>query len=1624
MGVEGFLASEDERAARQLVEQADVILDATDDEVPVHFAARLFGRAVAEDVRLYSAHELAELARAAFAHLKRRTTRGADIRVFLPEPADGERLGEVTVIEILNDDMPFLLDSAMAELNAQGLVASLVVHPILKVERDAAGTLHGLADTDAGPADRAQDARARRESLIHIHVARIEDEGRRETIAAALGEVMREVRSAVDAWQPMMRQVTQAVEELRAAPGPADEVSEAVAFLEWLLAGNFTFLGCRHYDIAVPAGERADLGSFVRRMDDALGLLADSEFRLFRRPADPEGVSVDLSDVLGEPSPLIVTKSRTLSRVHRRAWMDVVVVKRYDEAGRIVGGLCIAGLFTVTAYTSSARTIPLLRRKVADVLARAGFAPESHSGRALVKVLESYPRDDLFQVDPPTLYHFALAILQLDEHPRVRVLSLRERFDRFVSVLVFVPRDRYDSSVRERIGAYLAASYGGRLTSFRPLFMEGPLTRVHFNIERMSEQAPDVPRAELEAQVSAIIRTWDDGLSRAIGLVYPPDQAAALRLRYASAFPAGYQDGYPPEGALADMRLIERLGDAKPVAVDFHRPPGLDRPDRSRVALKVLSYKVPRPLSERVPLLEAMGFVVVDERTFTVKPAGGAPVYVHDMVLGRRGEGEIALDVLESRLHACLMAVLTGTAESDGFNALVLNAGLGWRDVALIRTLARYLRQVGVPYSQDYLWATLNAHPAIAEKLVALFHARFELGPDEGRAERQATIRAEIETALADVQSLDEDRMLRRFANLIEAALRTNFFQNGPDGHPKGAIAVKFASGEVEGLPLPHPLFEIFVYSPRVEGVHLRFGRVARGGLRWSDRPQDFRTEVLGLVKAQQVKNAVIVPVGAKGGFVPKQLPAGPREAIQAEGIEAYKLFVGSLLDLTDDIEGAEIVHPSEVVRHDADDPYLVVAADKGTATFSDIANGLSQARGFWLDDAFASGGSVGYDHKGMGITARGAWEAVKRHFREMDVDIRVTPFTVVGVGDMSGDVFGNGMLLEDTIKLVAAFDHRDIFLDPNPDPVASLAERRRLFNLPRSSWQDYDKALISEGGGVFSRAAKSIPLSPQVRAALGFDKASASPAEVMSAILRAPADLLWFGGIGTYIRWSGETDAQVGDRANDAIRIAATEVRAKVIGEGANLGVTQRGRIEAARRGVRLNTDAIDNSAGVNTSDVEVNIKIALGKPYRDGRLDAEARAALLAGMTDEVAVLVLRNNYLQTLALSLAERRALDELGFHQRLMANLESRGLLDRAVEFLPSDVELTERRGRGEALTRPELAVLLAYAKLTAHSDLLDSDVPDDPYLAHELKAYFPLELNDRFPDGVDGHRLRRDIIATQLCNAMINHGGPAFLTRLADETGADAGSIAKAFAATRDGFDVEGLNRSIDALDGKVRGAVQLELYAAVQELVLDRTVWFLRNVDLKRSLDELVAHYAAGVAPVVDTLRGVVRDLLPEETRAQNQARVTGWTQAGVPEELARRIAMLPAVENSTDIVMIADRAGASISDVAATFFAVALSFRLDHILGPARALSVPDYYDRLALERAIASFEIAVRRLTAEVLAGFGPGAAGVEGWAQARGAEVERARNAVHEIAGSGLSVSKLSVAASLLGDLVKG
>lgn len=1602
------MAWRDDKARATLIRDAAGSVPAG--KSPRAFAEPLFGYTNIEDLANYDAASLALLAEQAWEHVQRRTAGSADIRVVNPTLPNGR---EISVLEILNDNMPFLFDSTMAELAEQGIEVTLVAHPIIAVERDHEGKLLRLYG-EALP----EGAKGARESLIHLHITRLDADADRQKLIDGLARTLSDVRACVADWRAMRDRVEEAIKTFSSNPPPLpiDEVAEANQFLQWLCADNFTFLGVREYRFSPDSDASDDITT-----GEGLGILRDPDVKVLRRGTEMVVMTSEIREFMHEPTLLIVIKANVSSRVHRRIRMDYVGIKLYSPDGRLEGELRVVGLFTSGAYTRSVRQIPYVRHKVSRVLQRAGFDPNGHSGKALMHILEDYPRDELFQIDVDTLYNFVIEILILYERPRVRALARVDKFDRFVSILTFIPRDKYDTDVRTRVGAFLAQAYKGTLSASYVSFPEGALARVHFIIGRYEGKTPVVEVATLEGGISAIAATWVDKLKAALTATTDGMRARMLTNRYARAFAGGYTEIFSAEQAIADIATIEKLTPARPVTISVHRS---EEHDPKHLGLKVFSDAAPLSLSYRVPVIENHGLRVVDERTYQIVPGNRPePVWLHDMTIETSDGQPIEITPeFSQRLEASIMAVVTDRAESDGYNGLVLRTTLSWREVSTIRALSRYLHQIRAPFTQDYMWETLRKNAAITANLVALFQTRLDPRlalTDRERSAREAALLAEIEEQLKSVASLDEDRILRRFTNLVQSAIRTNLWQVGRDGHPRPVISFKFDARRIEDLPPPRPLYEIFVYSPRVEGIHLRFGKVARGGLRWSDRPQDFRTEILGLVKAQQVKNAVIVPVGAKGGFVPKRLPSpSNRDAWLVEGTEAYRIFVRSLLELTDNFEGDVVVPPDSTMRHDGDDPYLVVAADKGTATFSDIANAISAEKNHWLGDAFASGGSQGYDHKKMGITARGAWEAVKRHFRELGTDIQTVPFTAVGVGDMSGDVFGNGMLLSPATRLVAAFDHRDIFIDPSPDPAVSLAERKRLFDLPRSSWQDYDKSLISQGGGVFSRQLKAIPLTPEMRTLLDLDKPQATPFEVMTAILKARADLLWFGGIGTYVRSFGESDDQVGDRANDPIRITGGDVRARVIGEGANLGVTQRGRIEAAQKGVKLNTDAIDNSAGVNTSDVEVNIKIALARPEREGRLSPTERNSLLATMTDEVGALVLRNNYLQTLALSLAERKGVAETGFLTRLMQSLEQRGLLSRAVEFLPDDAVLAERTRRGQFLTRPELAVLLAYAKLTLYDDLLQTGVPDDPYLARRLSLYFPREIVDKFPAAVELHRLRREIIATSLANAVINRGGPACIVRLTDETDADIPTIVMAQVAVDAIYELRRLNDAIDALDTRIDGQLQLGLYATVQDLLLSRMVWYVRNVDFKDGLEAVIGRFGPGVREIAASLDTT----LPPDLHAARGKRRQELTDAGVPAGLAGELADLDALIAAPDIVTIAERTARAIGDAAATFFAAEANFRLDRIITAARSVPANDYFERMAIDRAVEQIAGAERRLAADMLATGQSGHAAVETWLSAH-PEATRIRRSVEEIAASGLTLAKLTVAANLLGDLVK-
>ncbi|RDE09663.1 NAD-glutamate dehydrogenase [Pelagibacterium lacus] len=1560
--------------------------------------ARFIAKAIAatdeQDLALYPPARLEPLLERSFSRIGERKPGRADIHIWRPEdPALAER----TIIDIYSADTPFIVDSALAAIRSTGAVIQFMTHPVVAVDTT---TTPWTVLAEPGP-------QTRNESVLQVHIDTPADPGAAEAIAGELDRTMAQVRAAVLDWRDMLERLRGAVIAYRDHPPQMREpaLAEAIHFLAWLADHNFTFLGMREYRLE-GAGETRSLAPVE---GSGLGILRDPDYLYLRQGEAYVHTTAQHLEFLATDEPLMVTKANRRALVHRRVHMDYVGVKTFDTSGRITGELRIVGLFTSAALATPHAEVPLVRRKIADAMRRSRLDPHSHAGKALMNALDSYPREELFQITEAQLFEFASVISTLADRPRVRVLPRIDRFDNFVSVLVYLPRDRFDSTVRARIGQHLAARYEGHVSAFTPDFPEGDLARVHFIIGRTGGPTPQPSREALEAEIGEIARTFADRLRSAA-------HGSAAVAEYSEAFDAGYQADHSHADALEDIAIFRTLGPDTPLAVRLAA--GREGPDS--LSLSVYNRADAIPLSARVPTLENFGFSVIEERTYQIRPAGREVRYLHDMTL--RSRAGAVPDLAESayRLEAAMIAVSTGAVENDGYNKLTLLAGLGHEDVVILRALGHYLRQIGIAYSQTYIWTALAHQPALARALVALFHTLHDPALTGDREAKAAALHQTITAGLDAIASIDEDRIIRRLLNLIEASLRTNLYQR-VDGAARPALAIKFDPHRIDGLPEPRLYREIFVYSPRVEGVHMRGGAIARGGLRWSDRPEDFRTEILGLVKAQMVKNAVIVPIGAKGGFVPRQMPPDPdRDTFMAEGTACYKIFIGALLDVTDNLLGDTVLPPEMVFRRDADDPYLVVAADKGTASFSDTANAISTARDFWLGDAFASGGSAGYDHKKMAITARGGWEAVKRHFREMDIDIQTQGFTVAGVGDMSGDVFGNGMLLSKTIRLVAAFDHRDIFIDPDPDSERAYRERQRLFDLPRSSWADYDAALISEGGGVFSRQTKSIPLSPQMQTLLGLATPTAGPGEIISAILRAEVDLLWFGGIGTYIRASDEADAEVGDKANDAIRVAGRDVRARVVGEGANLGVTQRGRIEYALGGGRINTDAIDNSAGVNSSDLEVNIKIALSDMVRSGALDMEARSAFLAEMTDEVAALCLRNNYLQPLALSLIERRGMAEFPDLVDLMAELEATGELNRAIEYLPDDAVLAERAAAGTGLTRPELAVLLAYAKNTLYTELLASPTPDDPYLARELYRYFPATLERRYPETIETHRLRREVIATVLANAMINRGGPAFVSKLVAMTAAEPGAVAFAYALARDSFELPGLHAAIDALDNRVPGDLQLTLYAEAQALQVSQALWFLRNEDFTEGLSDLVERYREGIAAIRVALPDLVSPFLAESIATREKQ----FEEGGTPPDLARRIAALSVLSLAPDAVLVAYKCDVDVLDAATAMFKVIEMFRIGQLTEQGAMLTAADRFDRMALDRAMANLLRALRDLSSDILsAGDGPVADRIAAWKAPRRSAIARLGDTVADLTEGELTLSRLSVAAGLLSDLVR-
>jgi glutamate dehydrogenase len=1602
-----------------------------------HFVRRYFALVAPDDIIYTSFDTLLGGALSLWEFGAKRKPGEARIRLFNPLAETSGWSLEHTVVEIVNDDMPFLVDSVTAELNRRGHNIHLLLHPVLRVRRDRSGKRVEITQTLAAPTD------AMVESYMHLEIDQETDAVEIESVRASLERILAQVRLAVTDWRAMRAKLAAVVDEIQATPPPLkpEEIEESRNFLRWLDDGNFLFLGYRRYDFMTRDGK----DYLPPATDSSLGILRELRPESAKRGRDP--LTPEFSEYARRKDLLVITKANSRSVIHRPLPMDRVGIKRYDAAGNMIGEDRFLGLFTSAAYNRSVFDIPMLRLKANRTLERAGLGPSSHAGKALVDILETFPRDELFQCTDEDLFQITRGILLLQERQRVALFTRRDLFDRFVSCFVYVPRDRYTPDFKERAKAILEQAFDGHDTEIYDRITNSPLARGLFVIRTAAGRIPDIDVKRLEALLAEAARTWSDRLLDALVQTKGEEAGIELHHRYKKAFPMAYSERFSAEAALYDVAHVEEVLTNDDLVVDLYRHRG----QASReFHLKIIHAGFPVPLSEIMPRLENMGVKVQSEVPYEVHPLGTpTPIRIRDFSLLAEGMQD-DLQPVKEKFQEAFIRVWTKEAEDDGFNRLLLAAELDWHEIVILRAYCKHLRQIGVNLSEAYMQQTLANNAGIARLLIKLFRNYFdpELGPavmagpgaasSAGAARHAASlgIRAQIEDALEGVSNPDEDRILRLYVNLIDATLRTNYYQRDEHGERKPYLSFKLDSQAIKDLPLPRPLFEIFVYAPSMEGIHLRGGRVARGGIRWSDRREDFRTEILGLMKAQNVKNVVIVPMGSKGGFVVKN-PSTDRVAFQHDGVESYKMLLRGMLDITDNLRGDEVIPPRDVVRRDPDDPYLVVAADKGTATFSDIANSISAEYGFWLGDAFASGGSVGYDHKKMGITARGGWEAVKRHFREIGVDTQSQDFAVAGVGDMSGDVFGNAMLLSTHIRLIGAFNHSHIFVDPDPDPAASFAERQRMFD-QRLNWNAYDPSKLSAGGAVFPRNAKTIAVSDQVQQCFDLPRKILAPAELMRAILLSRADLLWLGGIGTYLKASSEDQSAARDRANDPLRVNANQLRVKVVGEGANLGFTQRGRIEFALHGGRINTDAIDNSAGVDTSDHEVNIKILLYDAIARGELKGiEERNTLLASMTDEVARLVLHDNYQQTQAISITHSLGEAVLDEQARFMRTLERAGKLDRALEGLPDDDAIAERHVAHHGLTRPEIAVLLAYSKIVLYEDLLASDLPDDPLLVEDLLGYFPEELRRQFRPAIERHRLRREIIATHVTNSMINRLRPTFVMQVTEETGKPASDVARAFAIIRQSFELKSIWAEIEALDNKLPARVQIEMMISVGLLLERAIVWVLRSGYARLE----IAVWVSELRPRIAALSERLGEVLPASLLAALRAREAKLIEDGIPQALARRVASLDVMSSAMDIVRIARRVAPAsspalqavdaetggVEDVARIYFGVGARFGLDRLRSAGTAIGAETPWQKAAVALVVDDLFSYQSMLASRVIAetnGQRDSANPVDVWLTQRPRVVDRVDQTMADLrAATSVDLAMLTVATRQLRALVE-
>ncbi|NMF46868.1 NAD-glutamate dehydrogenase [Pseudoalteromonas arctica] len=1495
------------------------------------FAKALYSNMSKEDLANRNDSDLYGAALSLWNSLEKNTTDDAVIRVFNPEVAKDGWQSSHTIVEIITKDMPFLVDSVRMAMTRENIASHLLLHCPLKIKRDENAKISGLSNL------KAEQESSSTKTVFFIEIDRQTDSSVIESFKKELESVLVDVSVAVDDWQPIRKKLMAVTKELpkRHHNKTKEEVSETTEFLDWLAKDNFTLMGYREYELSPVQGDYQLKG----KMESSLGLMKNSTEEHTRLLSElPEVARQEARS----SNLLILTKTNSVSRVHRPAYIDYVGIKRFDDEGNVIGEDRFIGLFSSSFYNNSATDVPVLKSKINRIMEMCDFAKGTHAYKAVLNILETYPRDELVQARESELLEVAMGVLQVQERDMCRLFVRKDAYGRFLSCMVYVPRERYNTALRRETQDILANAFNSDdKVEFTTYFSESTLARTHYTV-RVTDNKIEYNVKDIENNLVEAARTWEDKLQSALLESAGEARGNDLNRKYCNAFARSYKDEVLPSAAVVDIEKLELLSDENKLEMLFYRPQ--EEANSSIVRLSLFHKDEPIHLSDVMPMLENFGLRVVGETPYSVKTSDGRINWIMDFSMLIDSKGMADFDKISARFRAALTNVWGNRLENDGFNRLVLMGGLTGREASILRAYAKYMRQIGVTFSQTYIESTFANYPNIAAQIVNLFAKKFSI-KSPASAKTLEKLSTQIYLELENVANLDDDRIIRLYVDMIVATLRTNYFQKDDAGQFKSYVSFKIQPSLIPDVPLPLPAFEIFVYSPRVEGVHLRYGKVARGGLRWSDRREDFRTEVLGLVKAQQVKNTVIVPVGSKGGFVCKQLPS-EREAFIKEGQECYKIFIRGLLDITDNIERGEIVPARDVVRHDEDDAYLVVAADKGTATFSDIANGIANEYNFWLGDAFASGGSVGYDHKKMGITAKGAWESVKRHFREMDIDCQTTDFTVVAIGDMAGDVFGNGMLLSKHIRLQVAFNHMHIFVDPNPDAATSYPERERLFNMPRSSWEDYNKELISAGGGVFSRAAKSITLSPEMKKMLGTKKASMTPNELMKASLMMEFDLLWNGGIGTYIKNSKETDADVGDRANDALRINGRDLGAKIIGEGGNLGATQLGRVEFAAKGGRVNTDFIDNVGGVACSDNEVNIKILLNGLVAEGDLTRKQRDELLYSMTDEVSELVLKDCYRQTHTISITQSKGTSTLKEKIRFIHALEKDGKLNRAIEFIPSDEELAERAAAGKDLTRPELSVLVSYAKMVLKESLVSDEITENPYYRQLLVKSFPRPLREKFNDAMNNHPLRKEIIATKLANSIVNDMGLNFMVRMHEETGANEAEIAMCYSIASEIFEMRDTWSSISALDNKIPAAVQTEMLYQLRRTVRRTTRWFLRHRNKSQTIEQGIEFFA----PTFKDLSDNLNTYMIEKENDRIVIEANKLIDAGVPADIAKRIVSLSSLFSVMDLAEVANNSGKSISMVSNTYFKLGARMGLHWFLEQITKQPVANHWQALA--------------------------------------------------------------------------